>query len=164
MKENWEKIEQSWIFDNFYFFAIALILAFGTLQTTGAVMNTEKPVVTVISCSMYPQLDVGDVLLVHGKQFENYNEGEIIVFKVPGQSESVVHRIIRKSPESLETKGDNNNQQLEFEKNIRPEHVQGEVFFKVPRIGLVKLLTLDIVGYGNEPLVLDSTPQCFERT
>lgn len=170
MRETWEQVKKSWVFDNFYFFAIALILAFGTLQTSGAVLNTEKPVVTVISCSMYPQLDVGDVLLVQGKEFESYEESQVIVFSVPGQDESIVHRIIRIRQNSLETKGDNNNQQLEFEKNIQPEQVQGKVVFKAPKIGAVKLLTMDVLGIGgvntervNSPLSLENTYFCSSR-
>jgi signal peptidase I len=219
--------------EELYFLAIALILAFGVLQTTGTALNTERPVVSVISCSMYPQLHAGDILVVQNQGFSELEEGDIIVFsveeasieidgvqfKVDGYSEAestpagdvsvekivtrggdpigarlnidgtkvnlaegrtkeidgntvtlnsvtgsrvpVVHRVVSKSNSSLATKGDNNAEQLEFEKSIRPEQIYGEMLFSIPRIGGVKLLVMDILGYnGDQPLAIDTYPNC----
>ncbi|MFB6190852.1 MAG: signal peptidase I [Candidatus Nanohaloarchaea archaeon] len=166
MRERWHKIRQSRSFDEFYFFAVALILAFGTLQFTGTVLQTDKPVVSVVSCSMYPELHVGDVLIVQGTSFENIEEGDVIVYSTPEMDIPVVHRVIRKHDSYLETKGDNNPSQLDFEKHVEPDQVRGKVVFKIPRIGGLKLLAMDLTGLtgpGDTPVVIDSYPACRVR-
>ena len=195
-----------------YFIVLALILAFGILQFSGTVLGTDRPVVSVVSCSMYPEYDRGDVLGVKGVDFEDLQEDDVIVFQVPFQAEleinderfsigeeasdtplgavrvisvqsnqalldvdgerlqvqdggsytvsgqqmivrdisgmqtPIVHRIVNKSENSVATKGDNNPEQLEFEKDIRPENIHGRVFFRIPKIGMVKLAPMDVMG------------------
>lgn len=194
-----------------YFIVLALLLAFGILQFTGTVLGTDNPVVSVVSCSMYPEYDRGDVLAVRGVDFDSIEEGEVIVFQVPKQAEleinderftigeqpsqtpigsarvisvsdsqarieidgqnfnvreggsytvnsqrvsvreisgmeiPIVHRVIEKREDSLETKGDNTPQH-DFEQDIRPEQIDGKVFFRVPKVGLVKLIPMDLTG------------------
>lgn len=195
-----------------YFIVLALILAFGILQFSGTVLGTDRPVVSVVSCSMYPEYDRGDVLGVKGSDFEDLQEDDVIVFQVPfhaeleinderfnvsgetsntplgtvkvisvqnnqallevdgdrlqvqdggsytvsgqqmivrdisGMQTPIVHRIISKDENSVATKGDNNPEQLEFEKDIRPENIHGRVFFRIPKIGMVKLAPMDFMG------------------
>lgn len=169
LRRGWQIVRESRGFEEFYFFAIALILAFGTLQTTGTVMDTDKPVVTVVSCSMYPHYGVGDIILVQGQDFENIEEGDIAVYQSgsPDQSIPIIHRVTAKNEDYLETKGDNNNGQLEFEKRVEPEQVHGTAVASVPRIGLVKLLTMDVLGLSSPQdtvLKIDSIPRCSVRT
>lgn len=228
--------------DDFYFILLAVLLAFGTLQTTGAVLETDKPVVTVVSTSMCPDMQVGDILFVKGTSYNQVSEEDIIVYDVPDRVEfsvdgssytlemndkkaststeigevellevhpardrnrdrailsvngtqldealvegdsyrmaghdlridyatdlppgdiPIVHRVIEKNDEYLETMGDANSGQLEFETRVEPDQIHGKVFFKVPRLGLVKLWTMDLIGYaGDRPLVIDNTPSC----
>lgn len=209
-----------------YFVLLALILAFGILQTTGTVLDTERPVVSVVSCSMYPEYDRGDILVVDGVDFSTIDEGDVIIFNVPmkstvridgeefdiGESSTetpigparmtnveenqaiidingqrirlrsgetyqvsgsnlevvnvsgvnipVVHRVIEKRNDSLETKGDNNPRQLDFEKDIRPDQVYGKVFFRIPKIGAVKLIAMDLAGLTGNPLSIDTYSGC----
>lgn len=220
--DDWDSV----IGREFYFIALALILAFGILQTTGTVLETEKPVVSVVSCSMYPEYDRGDVLVVKGVDFDNIEEGQIVVYDVPlkasvsieggiyelgeentetplgssrvlsvddneatlefggervrvqeGQSYSigshnvniesvsgvdipVVHRVIEKRNDSLETKGDANPQQLDFEKDIRPEQIHGQVFLRIPKVGALKLIGMDLVGLTGQPFTVDNYQSC----
>lgn len=72
--------------DTFFFLTIAVLLAFGSLQTAGTVMGTERPVVSVVSCSMYPALNVGDILLVNGIDFGQIEEEDIVVYNVDKQA------------------------------------------------------------------------------
>jgi signal peptidase I len=209
-----------------YFVLLALILAFGILQTTGTVLETERPVVSVVSCSMYPEYDRGDILVVDGVDFSTIDEGDVIIFNVPMESAvridgeeyslgeeltdtslgpakittveenqaiieidgqrirvssggtyqvsdsnlevvnvsgvniPVVHRVTEKRNDSLETKGDNNPQQLDFEKDISPEQVYGKVFFRIPKIGAVKLIAMDLAGLTGDPLTIDTYSGC----
>lgn len=166
--QGWKNFKESREFREFYFFAVALILAFGTLQTTGTVMNTDKPVVTVVSCSMYPEYDVGEVILVKGEEFSQIEEGEIVVYDSDESDRSIpiIHRVIAKNQDYLETQGDNNNGQLEFEKNVEPNQIHGTALASIPKIGLVKLVTMDILGLSGPEdafLAIDSIPQCAVR-
>jgi signal peptidase I len=219
----------------FYFLALALILAFGTIQTTGTALNTDRPVVSVISCSMYPEYSVGDILIVQGRDFEDIETGDIAIYQVPdridftvngesftleedspdhntsvgtsigevellevepdlqngndrallridgeevtvsengennridverisGQPVPIVHRVISKSEDSVQTQGDANSRQLDFESDVRPFQIYGTTAFKIPRIGAGKLIVMDLVGFnGDKPLVLDNMRTC----
>lgn len=224
----------------FYFLTISLILAFGILQTSGTFLQTDKPVVSVVSCSMYPSLNVGDVLLVKGENYEEIEQEEIVVYSIKeatitvngeenilkdydggkqldtaagkikllrilegpsgdpagarvslndqiytiaegealqangatlelkearGMNIPVVHRVIEKNKDYLETKGDNNQRQLEFEDRVEPEQIHGTMWFKIPRVGGIKLLVMDLIGFsGDAPLRIDSYPKCTVQT
>jgi len=233
ISDYWKSIKNSDGFGEYYFLAIALILAFGTIQTTGAALETDKPVVTVVSCSMYPEYDVGDIIFVQGTDFDELEVGDIIVYDVPkkiditvdgetygitqdnpayteaggiqlkqvdlqskaaiitingstskiiqgqsfeqnghtievnsisGMNIPVIHRTIEKNENYLETQGDNTVGQHEFEKNITENQIHGKALASAPRIGLVKIITMDLIGFsGDKPLALDNTPKCFER-
>ena len=166
--ESWQNFKESRTFEEFYFFAIALILAFGTLQTTGTVMDTEKPVVTVVSCSMYPHYDVGDIILVKGTDFDQIDEGDIAVYDSGSENQNIpiIHRVIDANADLVETKGDNNEGQLDFEREVTPDQVHGVAVGSVPKLGLVKLLTLDVLGLSgpnDSQFKIDSIPTCQER-
>ena len=243
MPDFWRSLKEKKTFRDTYFLAIALILAFGTLQTTGTALDTEQPVVSVVSCSMYPGpgeqgLYKGDILIVKGTPFEKIIEGDTIVYNVPdridfsvadqdyslvrndsdprpsvdtpvgkvslvraqrvsenvdraqievdGEKEivtedngyvfeginmdvtridsmpiPVVHRVVKKHEDNLETKGINNPSQLEFEQDVTPEQIHGRVSGVIPRIGLVKILAMDFVGFnGDRPFVFDRYEPC----
>lgn len=226
--------------ENIYFVVLALLVAFGALETAGALLNTENPVVSVVSCSMYPALNVGDILFVYGSSFDDIEENDIVVydvwseieFNIDGESfhlkESqdqpepfaetsigeirlleansrqnpsvarieidgdsyivspgdivtidgsrmevndvegmdipIVHRVINKEEDYLETKGDNNREQLSFEREVRPEQIHGTSFFRIPRIGGLKLLASDFLGIeGDEVFRIDSYPTCSQE-
>lgn len=221
------------VFEQVFFISLALILAFGTIQTTGSALETERPVVSVISCSMYPVYNVGDILVVEGKEFQDIEVGDIAIYRVPekvelnvdgenyvleknspdrnssastsageiellrvesgktgnvavlkidgkkiaftpgmnrkgvevsditGQPVPIVHRVIEKSEKSLKTKGDANQKMLKFEEDIRPYQIYGTTAFKIPRLGAIKIIAMDLVGFnGDAPLVIDNTPTC----
>ncbi|MFB6199970.1 MAG: signal peptidase I [Candidatus Nanohaloarchaea archaeon] len=166
-QNNWN-LDNSAILKEVYFLAIALILAFGVIQTTGTLLNTDKPVVTVVSCSMYPKYTVGDVVVVQGEPFDNIKVGDIAVYNSRSElSIPVIHRVVEKRENSLETRGDNNRGQLEFEKNVTPEQIHGTALFSIPRVGAVKLLAMDLTGVGgvnteyrNRPLRLENSYTC----
>jgi signal peptidase I len=80
---------------------------------------------------------------------------------LPYEGVPIVHRVVEKEESYLETKGDNNPAQIEFESRVRPDQVKGTMFLRIPRIGLVKILAMDFIGYsGDQPFVFDNTPSC----
>lgn len=230
------------LLNNAYFLIIALLLAFGTLQFAGTALSTEKPVVSVVSCSMYPEYNVGDILFVQGQSFKDIDVRDVIVYDVRNKAEisvgsnsyslnaseedpkpeveteigsirlvdiksnlksdqvlgvleingdrhrfsegdeisidgeivsikslsgihiPIVHRVIEKNSDYLETKGDNNRKQLSFEKKVKEEQIHGKVVFRVPYLGNIKILAMDFTGLtGGQPFVFDTTPTCTER-
>lgn len=74
------------------------------------VMNTESPVVVVLSGSMEPALQRGDLLLLSNPPAEKYKTGDIVVYRVPGAQIPIVHRVI----EARERRGsDDNDSEME---------------------------------------------------
>mgnify|MGYP006279239089 CR=1 FL=1 len=134
-----------------YFIFLALVLAFGILQTTGTAFNTDRPVVSVVSCSMYPTHDIGDIALIYGEDYEDIAEGDVIVFDAdsPRVDIPVIHRVVEKNPEYLATQGDNETRQNDFEKRIEPDRIHGKVLVSLPKVGEVKLFAMDLLGYGR---------------
>lgn len=246
----YNRLENSRGLHEIYFLILCVVLAFGMLQTLGTGLETEKPVVTVTTPSMCPNIQIGDILLVNNEDYSQIQENDIVVFDVPDRAEftvngekfvleaseqkpskevntdigtvqlvdvvasksarsrdsgifkingsvpqtngqdsaliegnsyqigggniqldyltdlprsnvPIVHRVIEKNEDHIQTLGDANEGQLEFEDHIRPDQIHGTVAFKIPRIGLLKILLMDFVGYsGDEPFVLDNTPSC----
>ncbi len=153
-----------------YFFLMSMLLVFGTLQTLGGLTGTERPMVTVTSCSMYPSYSVGDVVFLKGADTSSVEVNDTIVFS---RSESragtpIIHRVIEKSGDTVATKGDNNPSQLPFEDEITDDRIYGKAVFSLPYLGVVKLLGLDLTGIGppnmgsglNQPLSIDNVYAC----
>lgn len=84
----------------------------------------------VLSGSMEPALEIGDLIIV--KETTEFDENEVIVFQ-DGQS-LVVHRIVKINEGSFITKGDANNAS---DNPIDLNHIKGKVIFKIPVLGNV---------------------------
>ena len=84
----------------------------------------------------------GDLMLLRGSSPEKLKVGDIIVFK-GGEKDPVIHRIVTKTKlgeqHIFATMGDNNNNQLTYEKNITEERIVGKAILKVPFLGYVKI-------------------------
>ena len=127
--------------DNSVFYIIlGVVLALGINWGLAFALNTDMPVVAVESNSMLPTFSRGDILVLHGVPDEQIKVGDIIVFSPsPGQT-PVVHRIIAENPDgTFQTKGDNNNGQLPFEKRIEPSQIHGKTVLIIPYLGWLKI-------------------------
>ncbi|MFX0031847.1 MAG: signal peptidase I [Candidatus Hodarchaeota archaeon] len=120
-------------------------------------LNTETPVVVVVSGSMRPTLNKGDLLFVRGIDaayirngtVEDKN-GDIIVFDAHGvwtvpPADPVVHRVVNKrytgSYWEFRTKGDNN---ALIDEGWVPEYnIYGIVCGGIPYIGWIKIVLAD---------------------
>ncbi|MFQ6080986.1 MAG: signal peptidase I [Candidatus Bathyarchaeia archaeon] len=112
-----------------------------------AALRTEFPLHAVVSESMVPTLQVGDLLVVQGVvNASGINAapetGDIIVFRKPTDaSEFIVHRAIDKiyRGESwfFKTKGDNNRGSDPWE--VPENYVIGKVIGRVPLLGYLKI-------------------------
>ena len=101
-------------------------------------------------------LNIGDVMILYGKNPKNIEVGEVIVFKPQDKlpnGESlffknygpVIHRVIKKWEVNntiyFQTKGDHNPlSKNRFEQNIPQDDVIGVSILRIPYIGYVKLV------------------------
>ncbi len=119
-------------------------LAFMANISMGLALNTDMPVVAVVSYSMFPFLDKGDMIIVQGGDIK---VNDIIIYDVPSQRYPIIHRVIAKNEDgSFQTKGDNNMGQLSFEKSVKKEQIHGKLLARVPLMGWVKIGTLQALG------------------
>ena len=120
-------------------------------------LNSKTPVVVVISNSMVPNINKGDLLFVRGVDPEDIKngtaedlEGDIIVFDARGlwlgaPNEPIVHRVIDKWETGgvwyFRTKGDANPSADPAP--VPEDRVHGIVVGKIPFIGWVKIVLAD---------------------
>ncbi len=87
--------------------------------------------------------DKGDIMVVYGRFKPQV--GDVIIFNANTQH-PIIHRIVNiKEDGALETKGDNNNAQLPIEKNISENAIIGKAVFRIPKLGWLKLIFVEIV-------------------
>lgn len=101
-------------------------------------------------------LNIGDVMILYGKEPTEIKKGDVIVFKPQNemfyQSKGpVIHRVVKKWKEDGEyyfrTKGDHNKvSQERFEAKIPAEDIFGASVLRIPYIGMVKVVFVKIIG------------------
>lgn len=107
-------------------------------------------------------LDIGDVMVLYGRDSKDIAVGDVLVFKPQDKMENgesrfftqfgpVIHRVVEKYEVNgtiyFDTKGDHNAvSQSGFEIGIPQEDVIGVAVFRVPYIGYVKILASNFVG------------------
>ncbi len=169
LKQFWEFLKkdtwQSWLVSLGLAFVFIKFIFFPLLSFAFA---TPLPLVVVESCSMYHTttdlenwwdsnslwylrrgitlqefkefpfksgLNKGDIILVSGRGEREV--GDIIIFNSEFQY-PLIHRVVDDNP--LETKGDNNFDQLPQERRIKEEDVLGKSILRIPGLGWVKLI------------------------
>ncbi len=95
----------------------------------------------IISGSMEPSLEIGDMVIIKEFPEEELQKGDIISFR-NGQS-IITHRINNVINEktgkiSFETKGDNNN--IKDKNYVKYDDIEGKMVGKIPHIGKIVLL------------------------
>lgn len=93
-------------------FALVLSTAFMLWKGLSVLADSSSPIVVVLSGSMEPAFERGDLLFLWNRGKET-QVGEVVVYNVRGKDIPIVHRVIRRfgggsTPLQLLTKGDNN--------------------------------------------------------
>ncbi|KKR31707.1 MAG: Type I signal peptidase [Candidatus Gottesmanbacteria bacterium GW2011_GWC2_39_8] len=105
---------------------------------------------TVLSGSMNPAFNTGDIVVVGKMGLISPIIGDIISFYNPGNSGKIItHRVAKvidqKGQKFFETKGDANK---DIDKWTIPEHViLGKVFFSIPKLGYLISSTKTLPGF-----------------
>lgn len=85
--------------------------SFMAWKTLSVVTNSHSPVVVVLSGSMEPAFQRGDILFLWNRQRQN-KVGDVVVYEIKGKDIPIVHRVLREhhnlEKQYLLTKGDNN--------------------------------------------------------
>jgi len=105
-------------------------------QGLGFALNTQMPIVSVVSESMEPVLHRGDLLLVVNPEEPKIND--IVIYKRLDTGMIIVHRIVGMENDEYIIKGDNNK--FPDSPNVKREQILGKVVFAVPLLGYPRLL------------------------
>ena len=87
----------------------------------------------VISGSMRPNLEIGDIVIVKHVKKDEINNQDIISFRK--NDLIITHRIIKIEDDQYTTKGDYNN--VEDQEKVVYEDVEGKVIFIIPFLGKI---------------------------
>jgi len=138
--------------------AAAQLLNFGLILSTAFMMwkglsvlsDSPSPIVVVLSGSMEPAFQRGDLLFLWNRNLlEETKVGEIVVYNVKGKDIPIVHRLVRKfglgEEAKLLTKGDNNladdtELYAQGQDYIERKDIIGSVFAYIPFVGYVTIL------------------------
>jgi signal peptidase I len=87
---------------------IFIAIVWGTPKMMVKLLNTEYPIASITSSSMWPQLKEGDVVFIKGVSGkEEVRVGDVVVYR--NERGFTIHRIIAMNDTTLTTKGDANN-------------------------------------------------------
>ncbi|KAH8594264.1 signal peptidase-like protein complex catalytic subunit SEC11 [Bisporella sp. PMI_857] len=131
-------------------FGLVLSTAFMMWKGISVVADSPSPIVVVLSGSMEPAFQRGDLLFLWNRNLvEETKVGEIVVYNVKGKDIPIVHRVVRKfgqGPKAqLLTKGDNNlSDDTELyargQDYLVREDIIGSVVGYIPFVGYVTIL------------------------
>mgnify|MGYP001177170877 CR=1 FL=1 len=95
----------------------------------------------------------GDIMVLVGKDAEDINIGDIIVFK-SNRKDPIIHRVVKKMQNGeihFQTKGDNNKDSIKNSKldetNLRENIIIGKAVFRVPLLGYIKIWFVEILKF-----------------
>jgi signal peptidase len=124
---------------------IIAILYFGIQGTIFLILRTDSPMMAVVSNSMKPTFERGDLIFVKGVDSpDQIIQGDIIVFQFPDDPETKVHRVVeiitQDNEVQFKTKGDNPiTNPIPDSRLVKFEEVKGKVIFWVPKLGYISL-------------------------
>lgn len=106
---------------------------------------------TILTQSMYPTIEAGDIIITYKNDDNRYNPGDIITFSSTGYSDdiTITHRVTEiydvNGEVSYRTKGDNNNS--EDMNIVSSEKVIGRVIFRIPKAGYIQQFLVTKTGW-----------------
>ena len=128
---------------------LLICISYGSWSALKFALQTEYPVLVVVSGSMVPTLEIGDLIVVRGVDSREITVGTIIVFHSPRDYETlIVHRVY-----GLEQKGDEVYFRTKGDYNPRPDdwivpanYVVGMFIARIPYVGVIVLRLREPLG------------------
>lgn len=146
IQKKWDSLTDGWFGVIIYLF-IGFVVAYGANWGMSVVFNTQTPVVAVFSNSMVPTFYRGDMIFVVGA--DEYGVGDIVVFDSPDKKYPIIHRVAEVRDGGIISKGDNNPISDEGRWGVIPfEKIYGKAALKIPVLGWVKMIFVEITGLG----------------
>ncbi len=84
----------------------------------------------------------GDIMILYSPK--KAAVGDVIVYLVPNRPDPIIHRVIKTSDGKFWTKGDHNCDVGPFEQQIPENLVIGKAVWRVPLLGWVKIIAVDL--------------------
>lgn len=145
---------------------VILVIVTGAQLVVGAAYGSS-PVYVVVSKSMVPTLQIGDLVITEPHAYSSIHVGQIIVFQQPTaqgtcpnpEGLTVVHRVVELTSAGLITQGDDRvtnphpDEPSEWPP-IPSECVKGVVVLAVPYLGLISMLLPPPWNYALVALIL----------
>lgn len=105
---------------------------------------------TILTQSMYPTIEAGDVVVTYKENNNKYNSGDVITFISQNNAGlTITHRVeevkVVNNQYSYITKGDNNN--TRDREVINGNSVIGRVIFKIPKAGYIQQFLVSKTGW-----------------
>ena len=130
---------------------LLIFISYGSWSALKLALRTEYPVLVVVSGSMVPTLERGDLIVVRGVDPREITVGTIIVFHSPRDYETlIVHRVY-----ALEQEGDEIYFRSKGDYNPRPDdwtipanYVVGIFIARIPYVGIVVMKLREPFGMG----------------
>ena len=129
------------------YIAILVGLVYGIPKGLAYFLETDYPMASITSGSMWPALKQGDLILIKGvSSKEEIQIDDIIVYRNP--KGFTIHRVIKLNENTLITKGDANNVEdapVKYEEVIGKTVTLNNKPFRIPFIGKIGLLINKII-------------------
>ena len=115
-----------------------LVVFAGLLVASAVIVNMEHlKFQPVLSGSMRPGVQPGDLAIVRPVPTDRLRVGEVIAYLPPGQSTPVIHRIISITPAGIVTKGDANSAADPWGRVKPQSSTVAHLVAVVPKVGFV---------------------------
>jgi len=139
---------------------VVVAIVVGAQLFVGSALGAS-PVYVVVSRSMVPTLEVGDLVITQSVPFSNIQVGQVIIYVQPDPSGgcgglTIVHRVVAIASQGLTTQGDNRvtNPSPDPLSPIPAACVKGVVVLAVPYLGLVSMIIPYPWNYALVGLIL----------
>jgi signal peptidase I len=145
---------------------IVIVIVAGAQLLVGSAEGSS-PVYVVVSKSMVPTLQIGDLVITEKAAFSSIHVGQVIVYQQPTPSGTcpnpegltIVHRVVEITSSGLITQGDDRrtnplpDEPYEWPP-VPPQCVKGVVVLSVPYLGLISMLVPYPWNYALVGLIL----------
>ncbi len=136
------KLAKNEIIGDLFYILLGIFFALFIYTGLKIALSTPDPIVTVVSGSMIPTLQIGDMLILKGIDPEDIIEGDIIVYYYPPMDRLIIHRVFEMYDDgTFKTKGDNSITNSQPDRwVVQPEWVHGTPILKIPYLGYPRIL------------------------